>query len=130
MRHVTRRAGLVPAAIAGRAPVLPVVRAWCVVDVVGRRVSAGDDSGLLSVYGERRSGDRDLGLAVADRDAGRIPGRVHVDAIGAGAKQGDGAGGRVDLEAVVLAQAAKPHVERSLRNPYLRRVVVERQDAK
>ena len=127
-RHVARRARVVPATVAGGAPLLPVVGRQGVANVVTGGIGAGDDGGLVALHRERRAGGGDFGFTAPHRHRGRVPGRVHVDAIAAGAEQGHGAVGRVDLEAVLVVEIAQPHAERALRQAHLGRVVVEREE--
>src|SRR2546428_11562085 len=126
--HVARRARVVPATVAGGAPLLPVAGRQGVANVVTGGIGAGDDGGLAAIHRERRAGGGDFGFTVPHRHRGRVPGRVHVHAIATGAEQGHGAVGRVDLEAVLFVEIAQPHAERALRQAHLGRVVVEREE--
>src|ERR1051325_2340163 len=107
-RHVLRRAGVVPAAVAGGAPVLPLVRPRRVADVVAGRVATRDDRRVPRVHREGRARGGDVRLAVPHGDGGRIARRIDVHAVGPGLQQRDRAGRRVDLEAVVVPEIDTP----------------------
>src|SRR5207237_10665460 len=80
------------------------------------------------MHREGRARGGDVCLAVAHGDGGGVAGRVDVDPVGAGAEQRDRAGGRVDLEAVIVPEVAHARFERALRQSYLGGAIVERQE--
>ena len=128
-RDVARRARVVPAAVTAGAPVFPGIWTDRVVHVVRGGVAAYHYRALIRVHWEGGAGGGHFGVAAPHGDGGRVPAGIDVHAIRAGAEQGDGAAGRVDLEALVIPQVAYPHVERALRQPHLHGAIIERQEA-
>src|SRR5262249_29004471 len=93
-------------AVAGLAPAIEIVGRGRSAELGGDVVEAGDAGGLAGVYGEGRAAARDDGIAAAHGDEGQAVIAIGIDAVVAGAQEGDGDVGGVDFEDFVFGEVA------------------------
>src|SRR2546429_3175476 len=130
-RNIAGGLRVIFAAVAVTAPVVEVVVIVAETLNVGvELVNSGESASFARMHGICRAATGDLALAVANSDHGSVAGFVDVDLVVAGAKDGEGEVGRVNLKSFVVLEPAHAHVQGTFGDADLGRAVVEIQERK
>ena len=127
-RNVTSGLGLIFAAVAGRAPLVPRIGSRSGCEVVGNLIVAPHGYLLARVDRECLPAASHVALAIANRDQRGLRIGIGIDAIFTGTSQVESHVGRIDLENLVAREITHADRKRTFGEPDLHRLVVQVQE--
>ena len=117
--------GVIFAKVALVTPGIEIVFAGERFDVSVERINTGEDTLLTGMEGVGRAAAGDFTFAIADVNDGGVAGFVDVDAVAAGAKNGESEIGCIDLHGLVLTHATNAQADRALGQTNLGHTIIE-----